>query len=485
MPRVALSVCFVPTLAAACMTGPTNVSERCGTDEQVHFAGYTLAASQAVSIQASTTATGPWVEIATATTSTSSIDLAGISLYAWSADAMVPSWTPIVGGQEAFVRSRLASGGFTLVTFDNAATSGTVGGVQCVITEVIAGVPVATAVSSCQSPDSPVVRLTAPTVSDCPCPPGIVHVGDVTITDPADLVTYECVETIDGNLDVPLGVFVDVELPQLAEVTGSVTLDLNWAWTGVGDHQRNVDLPALSTIGGDVGVDWDNIAVPGPTINIGLDATTTVGGDITIDVHSVNYNLQGLDNLVTHAGDLSIVGSTGDVSGSAFAPNLVDIGGDLLFEPGYTVSWMFQALQTVGGNVTLDGGFWDPGNSGFGVMQTIGGDLTLTNTQNAPIGDLFDALTSVGGALILRETDVQQLSHVMPLAVSVGSLALELNDDLDTLDGSITVDVAGAITITDNPALDTCDAETFVADQVAAGWAGAETISGNGGASCP
>ncbi|MCH9683933.1 MAG: hypothetical protein K0V04_21045 [Deltaproteobacteria bacterium] len=465
------------------MTAPANVSDRCGVDDTLHFAGYTLGASQAVSVEASASANGPWVEIATATSASSSLDVAGVSLYAWSTDAEVPSWTPNGGSSEAFVRSRIA-GGVALITFDNAATSGTVSGVECALAEVIGGADLATAVGNCQSPDSPVVRVTAPAVSTCPCPPGIVHVGDVVISDVADLSTYACVETIDGNLEVPLGGFIDVELPQLVEVTGHLTLDFNWSGAGP-DYLRNIDLPALTTVGGDVFAQWDDVTVPGPTIDIGLDAVTSVGGDISIDVHSVNYNLGGLDALATHAGSLSIIGSTGDVSGSAFAASLTEIGTDLVFEPGYTVSWMFQALETVGGNVALTGGFWGPASTGFADLHTVTGDFTITGIQNAPIGDLFDSLATVGGTLTLNDTQIHQLAHLTPQALSVGALVLDANDDLDTLDGGWSVGTAGAITITDNPSLDTCDAETFVSDQAAAGWAGVSTISGNTGASCP
>ncbi|MEM7157953.1 MAG: hypothetical protein AAF799_34245 [Myxococcota bacterium] len=472
-------------LSSACLTTPANVSERCGTEDEVLFSGYTLNPGDTVSIQYSTSPTGPWTEITTATTSSNGVLFGGVDMYRFSVRAEVPGWASTASGYETYVRAHLASAGFTLITFDTAATSGTVSGIECVLDAVINnGDDVITAVGNCSSPDSPVVEMTAPASSTCPCPSGVVHVGDVSITAAADLDTYRCVEVIDGNLEVPANATFDVQLDQLAEVTGDLTLDYDWIGAGP-TYVRTIDLPALATVGGDLGVHWDDIATANPTLGFGLDAITSVGGDITVDVHSVNYTMIGLGSLVTHPGNFSIIGSSGDVAGSSFASGLTTIGGDLLFEPGYGVFWMFQGLETVGGDMTLNGGFWGPSNSGFGALQSVGGDLTLFDSQQPPIGDLFDSLDTVSGTLTLDHTEVQEIVHLTPLSLSVGALVVQDNDVFTDFGLAVTVDPAGAITVVDNAALDTCDAETFVADQTAAGWAGVATISGNGGASCP
>lgn len=472
-------------LSSACLTTPANVSERCGTEDEVLFSGYTVNPGDTVSIQYSTSPTGPWTEITTATTSSNGVLFGGIDIYRFSVRAEVPGWASTGGGYETYVRAHLASSGFTLITFDSAATSGTVSGIQCTLDAVInGGDDLVTAVTNCASPDSPVVAMTAPSSSTCPCPSGIVHVGDVTINAATDLDTYRCVETIDGNLEVPANATFDVQLDQLAEVTGDVTLDYDWIGAGP-DYVRTIDLPSLATVGGNLDVHWDDIVTPNPLLDFGLGAVTSVGGDITIDVHSVNYTMLGLGALVSYAGNFSIIGSSGDVAGSSFASSLTTIGGDLLFEPGYGVFWMFQALETVGGNVTLNGGFWGPSNSGFGSLQSVGGDLTLFDSQHPPIGDLFDSLDTVGGTFTLEATEVQEIVHLTPQPLAVGALVVQDNDDFIDFGSNLTVDPAGAITIVDNVTLDTCDAETFVDDQTAAGWGGVATISGNGGASCP
>lgn len=463
------------------MLTPNNQEWTCGVDESLTFLGFTLGPGQVVTIEVAEDPAGPWTTLTTATSSLTPVNYAGVNLYGWSVSTVVDTWATGPAGFESYLRADV--GGFDLITFDHASVTGLPPGV-CVNNQVSAGTSLPDAVAACSSSASPVVTLLAPFGSSCACTPGLTTNADVVIETPGDLALNRCWETIDGDLEIRTADFPVVDLPQLAQVTGDVSVDYQWSGGNPVVSARQIEVDALTNVGGSLSLSWDDASMVDPNLDFRMPNLTTVDGDLTVDVVNVNYNLTGLPALTDVDGTVSLLGSTGDIYAPDFTPALDHIGGDLIIEPGYAMRRVFEGVQTVDGSVAITGGFIDTGNDGLDLLTTIGGDLRFDGVQWAPINEAFPALVTIGGELSMVGNDLPQLSVITTNAVDVGGVTLDANPDLTQLDATLTVDVAAPITITNNATLDTCEADTFVADQTALGWAGTSTISGNSGPGC-
>lgn len=478
----ALPLTLVGALSSACMLTPNNQQEVCGVDANVGFAGFTIGAGQTITIEVAPTSTGPWTVLTTATSGSTAFNVDGVDLYGWSTTAPIDVWE--VGGPGFVAYARASLGVYDLITFDDPSVTGVPAGI-CIQNELASGLSLLDAVAVCDSSSSPVVELIAPFISTCPCAAGLSTTTDVVIETPADLADARCLETIDANLEVVTADFPVVDLHELTEVTGNVTLDYQWSGGTSTAAARLIEADVLATVGGNVELVWDDTAMINPVIDFELPALADIAGDLTIDIHNVNYNASGLPVLANVTGDLSLVGSSGDIYAMTMAPLLTDVGGGVLIEPGYALRHVFEGLQTVGGDFVISGGFIDTPVIGLDQLADVGGDMRFSGAEWAPVGEGFPALSSVGGNFELSSgATLSALSYITTATVDVGGVVIDQNPDLATLDADLVVGTSGPITITDNTSLDTCDAETFVDDQTALGWSGTATISGNVGPGC-
>ncbi len=478
-----LSGALAAGLASSCMLTPNNQQTVCGVDAGVGFAGFTIGPSQTITIEVAPTSSGPWTVLTTAVSGTLPINVDGVDLYAWSITTPIDAWA--VAGPNFVAYARASLGPYNLITFDDPYVTGGVPGGVCIQNQLAAGLSLIDAVTACDSASSPVVELIAPFVSSCPCVAGLSTTTDVVIETPADLANARCLETIDANLEVRTADFPVVDLHELTEVTGDVTLDYQWSGGIPLSAARLIEADVLATVGGNVELSWVDPSMVNPIIDFDLPALTDIAGDLTIDINNVNYNAEGLPVLTDVNGNLAVVGSTGDIYAMTMAPLLATVGGDVLIEPGYALRNVFEGLQTVGGDFVISGGFIDTPDVGLDQLAVVGGDMRFDGAEWAPIGEAFPALSSVGGNLELTSAGLlSALSYVTAATVDVGGLVLDQNPDLTTLDADLVVSTSGPITITDNVSLDTCDADTLVDDQIALGWSGTATISGNVGPGC-
>jgi hypothetical protein len=247
-------------------------------------------------------------------------------------------------------------------------------------------------------------------------------------------------------------------------------------------NARTIDFPVLTSIGGNVSLSGRTNQAP-PTTPTGLHAVTSVGGDIDIRLYGANPNV--FSSLTHLDGNLTIRGwtSTGnlDISGGATLAALTSVGGNVRVSSFYSTLNMLNALETVGGNLTLERLRLYAGPS-FQSLESVQGNLHFVRMTQ--FGGLWPALSSVGGELgIIDQTLTDDLSDVLSLgAVSVHALRLENNTVLDNLDGTFQVG-AGNIEIHANPLLSQCEVNDFLASQQAGGWSGVASVSGT--LACP
>ena len=244
------SLSLVGALSSACMLTPNNQQEVCGVDAEVGFAGFTIGPAQTITIEVAPTSTGPWTVLTTATSVSTPITVDGVDLYGWSTSAPIDVWE--VGGPGFVAYARGSLGPYDLITFDDPSVTGGIPAGVCINNAIASGLSLLDAVDACDSSSSPVVELIAPFVSTCPCAAGLSTTTDVVIETPADLADARCLETIDANLEVRTADFPVVDLHELTEVTGDVTLDYQWSGGVPTAAARLIEADALATVGGNV-----------------------------------------------------------------------------------------------------------------------------------------------------------------------------------------------------------------------------------------
>jgi hypothetical protein len=476
---------LVPLAVAGCMNDPENGDAVCASSAPTTLAGYTLAANQTVVIESASAPAGPFTPFATAKSSWQGTLTGG---YRWATGAVIPGWSGGRTGQTVHVRARLETGGripILLYTYDNAVEGGGQSGFACILEALANGENALFAAFDCRSPESPVVTLSAPGASTCECPTSFT--GSAVVNDAESAARFACLESLDGDLLVARSYLTAVSIPSLHTVTGDVTLDYtpDPAYQPQTAPSRTIALPALATIGGDLLLRATAPAL-GAGYPLGLAAVTSIGGGVRLDFDGVvNFNVQGLAGVTSVPGDVVVEGG-GDLFPSGFLPNLVAVGGDLEVETNHSLGAMFGSLETVAGDYTVRSDDGDVIILGAfqGPLAGVGGTLRLEGCSTNVSG-LWPALASVGGSLELIENAPPALSDLGSASLVVGGLVVDATAIQQMDAAHVSVSGAGPIAITDNPQLDTCDAETFVATQQAGGWSGTATIAGNGGASCP
>lgn len=472
--------------SAACVSAPADDTPLATTRSVVSFSGYDLSPSSAVELEVAPQKSGPFVQFATAQTSAQAITLQdGTKLYPWRVSSAVPSWKPICGGSEAYVRARSQSGYF-LLTYEGEGEGGAPSGVACVLDKLADGEPTLASMVSCASPDAPVIRLTAPS-GGLPT----THSGDVTVSTQAEADLYACIEQIDGSLTIAESGELSIAMPALQQVTG----DLSLAWvrdpavSSFLPQVRSIDLSALHTVGGSVVGTYHGIAADYISFDMRLEALTSVGGDISLELlNTSNGDLQGFDSMLAHTGNITVLGGTGDAAWYGLFPSLESVTGDVHVRTGHSTYGIMGELTSITGDLWVEGSLLQTGggSGSFPLLQTVTGDLTFTDLGTAGAGAIVQALTSVGGVLSISDTGafLESLTLGAAAGVALHGLTLANNANLATWDNTNWHVVgSGAISIVDNPSLPACAAEDFVAAQQAAGWTGTPALAGN--PACP
>jgi len=458
--------------SSGCIGAPYTDTVLANSGESVRFSGFTFTAGQTVSLRSSASETGSFVEFATAVTSVSPITLVnGDRLYSWQANAVVPGWGGTAcEGQDVYVRAY--AGPFTSQVYDDAAS------INCISDAVNDGEPTLVAMVECASEDSPNLHL-----STAPLGGPTSHVGDITITTPADVEDWACLEQLTGDLSIPDST-VDVGLPHLESVTGDVALTFTRLSNVFLPELRGIDLSALETIGG-------SLAITSPatnpsqnvSMNVGLDALASLGGDLTISAGGFGVDVSGIDGLTTLPGALSITTGNGDTG--LFALSGLVSAGSVHLDLGFNVFGGLDVLTTVTGDFVMnDGNIYasDIGGDNFETLTTVGGDFVLENAQiwgpGAPTSTIFVGLTSVGGTLTYRNNPGNPALQFGAPSLSVGGLEVETTPALTSVGGSnITVAPSGTVEFSNNVNLCTSAVTAYAA--TLPGWSGMLVNLGN------
>ncbi|MEO1336103.1 MAG: hypothetical protein AAFV29_10690, partial [Myxococcota bacterium] len=158
MPRHLLLIALLP-LHAACLFTPGNEREVCGADNNINFSGYVTSPSTTLTIEASTSLSGPFTTVGTITSASSPVTVTGETYYTFGDTIAIDEWASSASGLSVYVRAK--AGSFTLLTFEEQNASGQ-DGLTCVLDGIINdGKTASQAALDCDRGNS-VVRVDAP-----------------------------------------------------------------------------------------------------------------------------------------------------------------------------------------------------------------------------------------------------------------------------------------------------------------------------------
>lgn len=477
-----LAALLLAITPAGCLLTPNQGDVLCGANQGVTFSGYSNQPNQTVYLQAAPARTGPFTTLTTVATGASGYSYAGTTIYPFSKPAIITAWGSTDSTLRTYVRAVIyPTGSFQspvyLTTFDADPPAGS-NAASCINGRVNAGDTLNDAIVFCASDDSPIAELTAPAVSTCACSPS-THVGDLVIANANQAATHKCLTALTGSLTVTDAAPEHVAFPNLTSISGHATLHYE-RLTTIGAnpvyYTRVIDLPALTSIGGDVALTGRTIESVSGTPG-GLHAVTSVGGDIRITLHGTNPNV--LSSLTHLGGDLLIEGWTGalgnlDLGGGATLANLHTVGGDVHLRGFYSTNGVLNNLDAVSGNLTVEAVRFYPSVS-FGSLDSVGGDLHFRSMKM--MGPPWGQLDTVGGELgVFGHTSLTNLSTLPVQGFTASGLRVENNAALTGLGVNVQLG-AGDLHIHGNPALSQCTVNSFVATQTAGGFSGDSYVS--------
>lgn len=507
-PKLLVPFIALPGLLVGCMLEPGNGEELASVDAAVAFNGFLPNASGSVQVRASASPSGPFVAWPGSSTTASATpyffsvpDGSGgtMQIYRWTINVAVPeaSWGSETGADGCNVKAtyvRAYTGPYNLYSFDVQSDTYP-GAASCLLSEFIDGEGILTALEACRSPDSPIVRLEAPGDT--------VHDGDVVITNQAQADALGCATTIDGNLTVAPPSPTTIDLPLIEHVTGDVSLSLPVEGPPMGPFQEircgsavpstvesvitRVHLPALTEVGGSVDVDAPSSGVGttfGERIEVDLNALTTLGGDLSLSFETPAVSPCGLSSLATTGGDLSLSFAGGDVGGGSLLASLTSVDGEVAVSGGFTVIGLLGDLEHAGSLDVQSIGNPNPGST-LDALTIVDGTVYLHDLPGVP---LLTGLTQAG-AIVLDDIGASSLGLVGSSSVQAGGLSLLANASLSDLGtvASSNVDFTASASleigsgVDDNPSLSAAEVCDFVAYQQGVnGWTPAGV-----GFSCP
>lgn len=455
----------------ACMTSPEN-GQQVASDGAVTFRGASPTAGRVFELQSSATPNGPFSTIGSVAASQDPIP--GLDVFGWSLDGTISTWSDIGGcQQEAFVRAK--SGPYFAATFDEGS------GLSCLLDEVNAGQSPYSAMVACKSDDTPVARVTREFHT--------TYTGDVTLSSQSEADAFACVGVIEGSLTIADNpAELHISLPSLQAVTGDVSL----AYTRdpasgcCPPNVRMIDLPTLTSIGGDLQMSYQGLNGDTTILDVGLDSVTFIGGNVELSADTFNLDLAGLGAVTQLSGSVTVDSTGSDFFFIDFLSDLVALDGDLYFRTSNVAIQPWPDLEYVGGDLTVDDAALrtEPPGVAFPKLTAVGGDLSLHGTSfDNPSSNAFRALNTIGGALTLDgcENSGRLVIGDDAAGLAVHSLHLSTNDLSELLPTNIELGSNGAIVITDHPNLTACEASAFAAHQNGLGWSGSLTNTGNAG----
>ena len=467
---------------SACVYAPEADHQLPTTATQVNLHGMALKPNEQLKVFVSPTDHGPWTQRQTVKSGTSPYTAAdGTDFYAFSTSLRVSAadWTgDDCAGGETFVRV-ISSDGFALPTFDAISPNGKPF-LTCLDDEMALGHSALNAIATCDSPQSPLLRLS---VASSGVP--FDHVGDVLIETPADAAMWVCLRHLTGALSVPSSGLEAVMLPALESVSGDVSLSYDRPGVDTFEDTRPIHAPNLATIGGPL-----SLTSPAPmasqvvTVRVGLDAVASIGGDVTLSVDASNTTLYGLGSLAAINGNLSLVTGQGDTFMSSFLNSVASVTGDVFVDIGHTVGGVLPALQTVDGHFAhVDGNIIVTGaaDDAYANLAAVGGDFTFSGADpnGPPNAQLFPNLATVGGTLTYATVGGRTEIRLGALPLTAAALTVDDNDDLIAVGANnISIVGPGTITFTDNWNLCQSDVQLWLTGQGL--WTGFALIGGNG-----
>lgn len=481
-------------LSAGCMVTPGNGQRFTSVDAPIPTSGYTTAKGDVLTIQTAPSRSGPWTDLVQSNPNTAFVSNAWISgtdptktqpLYSWyvtGGNVYIPRERWNNSGSEdceVYMRAYSASNNYVYDTFDDKSVSprGETW-MQCYNRVEAKPTSLNDFLQQCKSSQTPVVRLLAPSNGiDCHCAKIGAQQGDVTVSSQASVDALKCISEITGSLTVQSVDGVNPTFPKLAKVDGNVTL--SYAPVGAANVIPTMSFPALTTVGGALGVQIARMPTGGQA-QVSMPALATVVGGVEIDAMSRMTGMMSLSGLgaLTTLPKLTLRLDS-DATLSTLLPALTNVTGDVALYNSGAFHDALPALAHVDGNVSIiyNAGTIRPAESiGLQALAFVGKTLHLENTPWPSFAPAFAQLSTVQGALEVLATNLSSLS-MGASKLSVGSLNVNGNAALTTL-GASNVSVAGNgdITIVNNPSLAECEATSFVSAQTAAGWAGNATL---------
>jgi hypothetical protein len=467
---------------AGCVFGPVNDQELASTSSSVTVSGYLPFGSTMLRVEASSSPAGPWTSIGSTVSSGTSFHYAGTNLFPFSTSVVVPAslWHPQGCDQVVYLRVLESNYDVALNTFEAIAPGGG-SAISCIGSEVSGGASLGAAVETCNSPDSPVLRLRVPD------PSATSHTGNLVLASPADAAPYACLEVLYGDLVVEeesLAGFPtslpSIALPALQEVHGDVDIDYQLPFVPSGAQARRVELPSLHTVTGSLWLNSDRLDGGSglATVDVGMNALTTVGGGVSLTSDITGTTWRGLETLTIIPGDL-VMDIHGDWSIFGVLEQLRHVQGNVDLTLDHNGSTGLPELRWVDGNFTQNGGIhFAPQGPAFAGLRSVGGDFTLVDVPMTHW--LFMDLHTVGGTLRLDDSvsTASGLTVGDPFGLLVGSVEV-VNNPVPTGPGLFNVepDPPQAITFQNNPNMCTSAIQSWIASRPS--YFGPVTLSNN------
>jgi hypothetical protein len=292
---------------------------------------------------------------------------------------------------------------------------------------------------------------------------------------------WECLTVLNGDLNVPASdAFRTVSLPNLTTVNGDVSIDYTYAGEAPPNDSRIIDFPLLTTVGGNYSSTGVVNSLITNTVDLGLEAVTTVTGTISVGVRSTNLSVHGFDALTVQNGNLAVI-ANGDRRLASFAPNLTTVNGNIDLALGGTSYDVLSHVVQVTGNIHSHAAFNVFITNFFDDLTTVNGSFTATRALptiwNAGGSGSLSSLSRVTGNLVFENGPLMTVQQTGSPALSVGGDARFERTSLGTMDADF-ITAAGSVTLRDNCQLDLTNPAELVSIPVGA----PSTVSNSG---CP
>jgi hypothetical protein len=477
--------------SSACVVGPTNGdAPLCGADAPIEISGYAPDERASgpgydqVLVEVGPRRDGPFSELVRAPISFTQ----GETWGAWTTGKVVVPrnrWGNSDSTAELFLRVRYAfdppnGNKIFFYTYDNPSL-GTGQTVACVSDRIQAGASRTDAAALCASSQSPLVRVTAPVMSQCGCSAETTARGNVMIHNIGDVDAHRCDVAMNGLFiynDSPLV----VSLPRLRSVRG---LSIYYDVPGRPTEARRVELPGLTRVDGPMAIQARGLVDGTLRLDVGLPDITTVTGKFYTTISGTGgVSLQGLNGLTSIGGDMDLV-FHGQADGARFLPQLETLGGRMMLHHDAGITKMMPSLTSIGSHLWLlyHGTSAQSELVGFDKLRSVGADMLFDSSPWQTFDDgepAFSQLGSIGGTLTLNKTQLQSLRLGAP-PLSVGSLSVTGNPQLISLPAGADMPLSstGTLTVQNNFSLGECQVTQFVSEQVALGFTGQVTTGGN------